>query len=40
MELGDSSERIGGRIAASKQIGTLQVDQQIKLTWIIGALRI
>jgi hypothetical protein len=39
MELGDSYGRTGGKIAASKEIGTLQVDKQSQLNWTVGALR-
>ena len=36
MGLGDSYRRIGGRIATSKGIGTLQEDQQSQLAWTLG----
>jgi hypothetical protein len=39
MELGSSYGRIGGRIAASKGIGTPQEVQQNQLTWTFGTLR-
>jgi hypothetical protein len=38
MELEDWYRRIGGRIAAPKQIRTPQEDQQIQLTRTLGAL--
>jgi hypothetical protein len=39
MELGDSYGRIGGRIVATKEIGTPHEGQQNQLTWILGALK-
>lgn len=32
MELGDSTGRIGGKIAATKRVDTLQEDQENQLT--------
>jgi hypothetical protein len=40
MELGDAYERIGGRIAVRKEIGTPQKGQQSQLTWTLEALRV
>jgi hypothetical protein len=40
MSLEDTYRRTGGRIAASKGIGTPQEDLQSQLTWTLEALRV